>query len=218
MPCAHCIDIEKEFDRKTARRDLKRYRRRGPRKTTRWLLEAVKPLLPEAFTHLDIGGGVGIIPAELIPAGARAVYLVDASSAYLNAAQENLSRFNGAIQKMFRHGDFLEIHQEIPAVDVVTLDRVICCYPHAKDLIVASSQHARRIYGLVYPRKNWMMKLFVIAANAYLKLRQSAFRVYLHDPTSVQNLLAEHGWTPQFMDRTLIWRVEVYQRAQEAAL
>ena len=217
MPCAHCIDIEKEFDHRTAARDLKRYRRRGPRKTTRMLLQALRHRLPERFSHLDIGGGVGMIAAELARAGATDVALVDASSAYLNAARENLSTINGAVNKIFRHGDFLEVEKDIPPADVVTLDRVICCYPHVRELVRASADHARRLYGLVYPRKNLIMKLFVIFANLYLGLRKCAFRVYLHDPDMVQSLLAESGWTPYYQGRTLIWRVEVYSKSDNQA-
>ncbi len=217
MPCAHCIDIEKEFDRRTAARDLKRYRRRGPRKTTRMLLQALRQRLPERFSHLDIGGGVGMIAAELVRAGATDVTLVDASSAYLNAARENLNTINDAVTKTFRHGDFLEVEKDIPPADVVTLDRVICCYPHVRELVRASSDHARRLYGLVYPRKNPIMKLFVIVANLYLGLRKCAFRVYLHDPDMVQSLLAETGWTPYYQSRTFIWRVEVYAKSNHHA-
>ena len=41
MTCAHCKGVEQMFDDKMARRQLRHYRRKGPAKATRQLLEAV---------------------------------------------------------------------------------------------------------------------------------------------------------------------------------
>ncbi len=37
--------------------------------------------------------------------------------------------------------------------DIVTLDRVGCCYLAVDELVTASAAHARRLYGLVLPRE-----------------------------------------------------------------
>ena len=63
MPCCQGQDFDRMFDARRARRDLRAYRKRGARGATRRLLNAVRASLRErdtaAFTHLDIGGGVG---------------------------------------------------------------------------------------------------------------------------------------------------------------
>ena len=42
MNCCQCQGIELEFNRQTALKDLKRYQKKGPDKTTRILLDALK--------------------------------------------------------------------------------------------------------------------------------------------------------------------------------
>ncbi len=42
MSCSHCQGAEKIFDAGTARGDLEDYRRHGPAKTTRILLDAIR--------------------------------------------------------------------------------------------------------------------------------------------------------------------------------
>ena len=77
---------ERMFGEKTAARDLKRYRRDGPSKPTRPLLDALRARGVEGAAVLDIGGGVGAIQHELLDAGAARATGVDASPAYLRAA------------------------------------------------------------------------------------------------------------------------------------
>ena len=49
------------FDRKRAESELINYRRKGPRKDTRALLEALSGLPLNGKSLLDIGGGIGAI-------------------------------------------------------------------------------------------------------------------------------------------------------------
>ncbi len=81
MACCQCQGIETEFDRRLAQRELRRYRRRGPVRSTRLLLDAIKPALTPDSTLLDIGGGVGAIHHELLDAGAVSAVHADASPA-----------------------------------------------------------------------------------------------------------------------------------------
>jgi DNA-binding response OmpR family regulator len=64
--------------------------------------------------------------------------------------------------------------------DVVTLDRVICCYPDMERLVASSSEKARRLVGAVYPREEWWVRFAVGAANVICRLRRTPFRVYVH--------------------------------------
>jgi hypothetical protein len=71
---------------------LRRYRKKGPHLTTRLLLRAIEPPRNQAMTLLDIGGGVGTIPHELLASGLSGAVLVEASSAYLQAAENEAIR------------------------------------------------------------------------------------------------------------------------------
>ena len=42
MPCSKCLGIEKQFDQAWAAGDLRRYRKRGPMRTTQLLVDALK--------------------------------------------------------------------------------------------------------------------------------------------------------------------------------
>ena len=59
MVCSQCQGIEKFFDRREAERKLRRYRKSGPGKSTRILIDAIKEHSVDGKTLLDIGGGVG---------------------------------------------------------------------------------------------------------------------------------------------------------------
>jgi hypothetical protein len=66
MTCSQCQGIEDLFSEEYVAGELKRYRRRGPDKTTRILIEALKKDGVEGETLLDIGGGLGAIQHELL--------------------------------------------------------------------------------------------------------------------------------------------------------
>ena len=143
MSCSHCVGIEREFDKKTAAKDLKRYRKKGPSKTTQMLLSALKANEISGNTLLDIGGGVGTIQHELIKAGIQEATGVDAASAYLEAVKEEAERLGHTDHMRFIYGDFVDKADQIPPADIVTLDRVICCYPDMDNLVRLSLERAK---------------------------------------------------------------------------
>ena len=155
MACSHCRGVEKIFDQGTAERDLKAYRARGPSTTTRLLIAALEAAGIADLTLLDIGGGVGAIQHELLQDGARNAIAIDASSAYLHAAKQEAER-QGHIDRIAYHqGDFVELAPQLPQADIVTLEKVICCYPDMRALVGLSSARAGKLYRVVFPRDTW---------------------------------------------------------------
>ena len=140
------------FDRRNAEHDRDRYRRNGPDRTTRMLLELLAPYRSTGSTVLDIGGGIGIIDHELLRAGAGHAVLVDGSTASLEVARQEARRLNLLDRIEFVEGDFVRRAAAIDPADIVTLDRVICCYPDAEGLVGLSAARVRTAYGLVLPR------------------------------------------------------------------
>jgi hypothetical protein len=63
--CTRYCAAETHFDRKVAERDLRRYRRRGPDATTRFMLAELRRRSLEGRKLLDVGGSIGVISAEL---------------------------------------------------------------------------------------------------------------------------------------------------------
>src|SRR5687767_9415231 len=92
MDCCHCQAVDRYFDANHAAQNLERYRRHGPVRTTQMLIEALEQQGVSGRTLLDIGGGIGAIQHELLKAGARHAWSVEASSASLVAAREEAGR------------------------------------------------------------------------------------------------------------------------------
>lgn len=212
MRCCQCEGIEREFDASEAASTLEAYRTEGLRPTTQMLVDALKAEGVEGTELLDIGGGIGGIQHALLAAGASSATHIDASSAYLKAAQQEAERLGLNDRIRFRHGDFVTLAPEIPQADVVTLDRVICCYHDMPGLVGRSVERARRLYGLVYPRDGWWIQLGVRAGNLGLRLSRSPFRMFNHPTAAVDSLIRGYGFRRCFQGRTWIWQVAVYAR------
>jgi magnesium-protoporphyrin O-methyltransferase len=210
MNCCQCQGIEEHFDEKAVSRELSLYRTKGPDKTTRMLIDALKAKSIQGFSLLDIGGGVGAIQHELLEAGAQNATDVDASQAYLNAAKEEAQRRGLAERVSFQHGNFVDIAAHIPPADMVTLDRVICCYPDMEALVSLSAARARKLYGLVYPRDVWWVKIGLTVLNFLFRLQKNPFRTFVHPSQAVEAIVNNNGFKQCFYRRTLAWQVVVY--------
>jgi magnesium-protoporphyrin O-methyltransferase len=211
MPCSQCHGIEVEFGEREARAQLRRYRRRGASATTRQLIEALVRMGVEGGTVLDIGGGVGAIQHSLLAAGASRARSVDASQAYSEIAGEEAARRGLSARIESSHGDFVALAESIPPADIVTLDRVICCYHDVQALVAASAARARRLYGVVYPRDVWWLRPVFALGNLVLRLRRSSFRIFLHSTTEVEALIAAEGLRPAIQRFHGMWQVAVFR-------
>jgi Methyltransferase domain len=206
------------FGERTAIHDLRRYRKRGPSKPTRVLLDALEREGIDGATVLDIGGGVGAIQQELLDAGARLAVGVEASGAYLRVAAEEAERRGHADRVSHRHGDFVSLADGIEPADVVTLDRVICCYPDMEALVGRSADRARRLYGLVYPRDTWWVAFAIRVTNLGMRVMRRAFRAHLHRTSAVDAVARAHGLAPKLARRAgPVWQVAVYERGTTSA-
>ena len=127
MPCECCKITNDQFGKDTAEADLKEFRRRGPAKQTRLILEAVRSLGLKDASLLDVGGGIGAIYHELMKDTVTCATHVDASSAYLAAAKQETIQRGNADKVEFVHADFTDVAATLAPADIVTLDRVVCC-------------------------------------------------------------------------------------------
>jgi magnesium-protoporphyrin O-methyltransferase len=212
MDACGCDDVFSIFDRRTAERDRDRYLRSGPDRTTRMLLDMIRPYVMAGTTLLDIGGGIGVIDHELLRAGVGHAVLVEASPGYLEVARHEARRANLLDRVEFVEGDFTRRAPEIDAGDIVTLDRVVCCFADAEALVSLSAVRARRAYGLVLPRDSWFTRAAVRILNLGPWLRRSAYRAYVHSNARIDRLVTTAGLRPIAETGTLFWRVVVYER------
>jgi len=213
MSCCGAPGCERIFDRKHATRELRNYHRNGPIKTTQALIHSVLRGSVKDSTLLDIGGGVGAIQYDLLNAGARRAVSVDASPAFEAAARGEAERqgFSGRIQ--YEAGDFVELADRIAPADIVTLDRVVCCYPNMEGLVRLSVQHSRRIYGLVYPRDRRMTRVVIRVQNFFRGLFRNPFRSFVHSVEAMDGLISAAGFTLRQRVRTFVWEVSVWEKS-----
>ena len=214
MPQPGCcrVDYDALFDDRDAQRQLDDYRRNGPARHTQRLLDAIVAEGVAGATLLDIGGGIGAIQHELLAAGAATSVDVDFSRPYLAAARIEAERRGLAERESHRYGNFVDVANEVEAADVVTLDRVICCYPDMRALVGSSVAHARKVYGLVFPVDRWWIRLGAAMVNAVLRVTRQGYRVHVHRTADVDALVRSGGFEPRTHERGLIWQSLVYRR------
>lgn len=212
MPC-NCCEIENNtFTEDSAKADLKQYRKHGPAEQTKLILEAVRSLGLKDAALLDVGGGIGTIHHELLKDVAREATHVDASSAYLKVAAEEAKRIGHEAQVKFIHADFTDVADELPQADVVTLDRVVCCYPNFHELLKAASSKSRKAIVFTYPRETWYLRIGLKVINFFQRLRNDPFRVFLHPIAEMETLLNKEGLKRISTRRLFVWEMSLYRR------
>lgn len=209
VPC-DCPGCPNVFSGDEAEKDLRRYRDGGPDPTTKALIDAIRARGIEGDTVLDIGGGIGAIQLELLAAGAASTVSVDASHDYVAVARAEAERRGYADRTTHLAGDFVALASELEPADVVTLDKVVCCYPDVAALLNRSTGHARRMLGLVYPRSAWWVRAFATAGNVAYRLFRSATRFYIHPQDRVDHLIREAGFVAHPVQRGVLWQVVLY--------
>ncbi len=209
-----CCGIERVFDDNLAASDIERNHSRGPRKTTRILIDYLTSQGVAGATVLDVGGGVGAIHEALLSAGARAAVDVDASAAYLRAARSEATREGTSERISFLHGDFVALAPGVEPADIVTLDRVLCCYDDAESLVALSCARSKRLYGLVYPRDSLLARLGSGLINIMEWMRRSGYRSFIHPVARVEQILSENGFRRRYHRYSGMWQVAVYSREQ----
>jgi len=212
MPC-NCCQIENDtFGEEQAKADIRDYRRRGPANQTKLILNAIRSLNLKEAALLDVGGGIGAIHHELLKDVVRAATHVDASSAYLKEAKEEAARRGHSEQVKFIHADFTDVASDLPKADIVTLDRVVCCYPDFRRLLQAAAEHSQRALAFTYPRETWYMRVGLKVINFFQSLRRDPFRVFLHPISEMDSLLQTEGFERVTLRRLFVWEMALYRR------
>ena len=200
------------FSSKEAEGDLKRYRSKGPESSTKALIEAIIADGIEGATLLDIGAGIGAIQLGLLPAGLARAESVDATEAYVAAARDEALRSGFGDRVTGRAADFVEVAEEIAAADVVTLDKVVCCYADMPALLGRATERARRVVGLVYPRETWWNRLASGMFATWGRLTRDPTRWHIHRHADIDAVLDRAGFERHAVRRELIWQIALYRR------
>lgn len=130
--CSGYCAAEEQFGSKRAERDLRRYRRHGADKITRLMLTELRRWPLEGRNLLDVGGGIGVIIAELADTHLASAAMVEASPAYLDVARHEVELKYGSRPFQLVHGDFALIADTLPDAEVVTLNALFAAIPMQK--------------------------------------------------------------------------------------
>ncbi len=212
--CSPSCAAAAHFNPKKADHDLRRYQRRGPDVTTRILLSELRRWPLQGLHLLDIGSGIGVIAAELAGAGLAGVTLADASTGYLEAARRHLASRGASLSVQFILGDFAATAGGLPDADIVTLDRVVCCYPDVEALLRGAAARARRMVTFTYPRDRWYVRASFVLENSWYRLRQDPFRAFVHSPERMASVLEAAGFVRAARRATLAWALDLYRRKE----
>jgi hypothetical protein len=195
------------FDEKVARRDLRRYRRKGLDRPGRRLAEMLRRVDVTGSTVVEVGGGIGALQVELLHAGAVHATNVELSPNYEQASRELVAEaaVAGKVERLF--GDIVQEPSLAPEADTVVLNRVVCCYPDAEALMEAVAERARSAIALSFPPDSWAARLVVGATNLILRVRGSEFRAYVHPQTLILAPALARGFRVDESGRAGVWRV-----------
>jgi len=165
---------------------------------------------------LDIGGGVGVLHHELLDRGVSRAWEVEPSAAFLQAAVEEAERRGHTGRVEFINAEVCQAADSLPVVDVVTMDRVVCCDPEYERLLHIALGKAQRVFAYSYPRARWGIRALTALQNAVRELRGSPFRVFVHSPDRMEALVRAAGFDRIFQAQSAVWYAGVYTRAAAA--
>ena len=200
-----------QFTSGKASKELRAYRKGHVAPTTRLLRDGVVALGLNNGSLLDIGGGVGSLTFELLERGVEAAVIADASIAYVRAAREEAIQRHRSGSVRVVYGDVLELAKDLPIVNLVTLDRVVCCYPSYQSILEETARHAQRAIALSYPRDRWFVRAAMWVENAR-RARKTDFRTFVHSPPSIQEFIEQSGFQLALRRSTTMWTADIFLR------
>jgi SAM-dependent methyltransferase len=196
-------------------------RRARKRETSAKITAALVAALEEAGlrgrTVLDVGCGSGDLALASIARGADSATGFDLGPGAIREAR-SLAVDRGLSERThFAVGDGAEI--ALPRADVVSLNRVLCCYPHIDALLANTLDAAGSVYGFTAPHDRGAIgfanRISVSVGNVWSRIRAKkfrGFRAFVHDLRAVDRRIRAAGFEPVRRERRGLWNLAVYAR------
>jgi 2-polyprenyl-3-methyl-5-hydroxy-6-metoxy-1,4-benzoquinol methylase len=200
------------FSERHARREARRYQRRGLDSTARRIRNLLTPEDVDGVTLLEVGGGIGTLQVELLKAGLGHVVGVEMTPTYQTAA-DGLLRAAGLEGRVERRlMDFAEAGTDVAPADIVVLNRVICCYPDMPKLVGTAAEHASHLLVLSFPNRRWWTRSVFTMSNIALWLLRRQFRLFLHRPGRILAAAEQAGLATVANQTGVVWQVVALRR------
>jgi SAM-dependent methyltransferase len=197
----------------------KRARKKGTAApVTATMVEALAAAGLEGRSVLDAGCGPGDLALATLARGASRATGFDLGSGAIELAV-GLARERGVSDRArFEVGDAST--SALPRSDVVVLNRVICCYPDATDLVANTLTATGDVYAYSAPVHRGLVgsfnRLVTWVSNGWYALRRRkyrGFRVFVHDLDDIDATVRRAGFTPIHRQRRrVVWDLAVYRR------
>jgi hypothetical protein len=214
--CCYPDEYGAVFTAEEAAAQAKRYRRNGLTGSSAALLSLLQRRGIAGAAVLEVGAGVGDVLVAVLERGAARVIDVDLSASWVEAARAFVAEYGHAERFDARSADFVDIAPTLPEVDVVILNRVVCCYPDWSALLDAAAGRSRDTIAATYPADRWWTRAGVRLANLWFRLRGLRFRVFVHPEAAMTERLAAHGFAVAHARTGPIWRTVVFRRGAAA--
>ena len=205
-----CSPYDDVFSGDQARKDLRRYRRRGLARDARAALAFLRSRGLGGATLLEVGGGIGALQLEALRSGAGRAVNVELSQGYEGVAAELLAEAGLAHRVERRMGDVVQEPPE-PA-DAVAMVRVVCCYPDPERLVGTAAERARRLLVLTYPPDDALARAVIATLNFFHRLSGTEFRAFAHPHERIHAAAERHGLRLVHRERGAIWHVAGFER------
>lgn len=196
------------FGARFARDMASRYRRKGPTRTERRIVDFLSQQGIAGASVLEVGGGVGEIQLELLARGATRAVNLELSSGYEAEAAELIAR--AGVRDRVTRIVGVDLAREPGAVDradIVVLHRVVCCYPDYERLLSAAAGRAMRTMVFSHPPRSLLTRMLVVSDNLVYRLRRRSYRGFVHPPEMMVDVLRGQGLEPRLRSRGTIWCV-----------
>ena len=200
------------FGEKTAAHDARKYRRKGPDPMARSLARRAAARGVDGASVLEIGGGVGQVALELLKAGAASAEVVELLPAYEPFVRDLAAEAGVAERMTFRTADLVSDPTSAAPVDLVVMNKVICCTPDGIELAGIAASLARRGLVLSYPRQVWWAKAGFATVNTYLRLRRRRFRVFVHPQAAIDVAVEARGLARVSEKNGPLFRIAAFER------
>ena len=210
MEC--CANYDRVFDQKQADNDLKRYRKKGLKKSSQAIVDYLSDKIG-GMTVLEVGSGIGYLGMELVKKGATSALEIDISYGYLERAKVLRHELNLDDAVEFRTMDFIQHYGNLSDHDIVVSDKVICCLPNFKEFIEAGTARAKHYYAIVYPRDLRLWKMFGVVLNwsAQFLKKYKGFNFFIHPHKDIHELITQKGFE-KVLDRKGVWQISIYEK------
>ncbi|MEN8798996.1 MAG: methyltransferase domain-containing protein [Flavobacteriaceae bacterium] len=212
----HCCGADLFFDEKTAGKQYRQYLKKGPGRVTTRMIQQMGKMSLEGKTLLDVGGGIGGLQWWFLKEGGKETTAVDASSGYLKQAEEHAAKQGWAEKTQFIFGDFAEIHEKLQQADIVTLDKVVCCYPNYQEILRAACRKSSATVSLTYPMDGILSRIVASVGAISARWKTKTFRPYIHPVASMRQVLEGEGFSRVAHSLAFPWHIETYRRKQGA--